>query len=333
VTTCADARTIGTLLPEVRPEVFFSPPRIWEKMRAATIATLGEDAHGPTALRGLGLDAVRVAITGAAPCPAEVVEFWCALGLPLCEVYGMSETTGVATVNPPDALRPGAVGVALPGVEVALSGTGEILMRGPVIMRGYRNRPTATAEAIDADGWMHSGDVGLIDGEGYLRIVDRIKELIISAAGKNMSPANIEATIKASGSLIGNVCAIGDGRPYNVALVTLEPAAANGRTHDDSEVLAEVDAQIALANECLARAEQIKRFTVLPRDWVADGDELTPTSKLRRRAIAAKYATEIEGMYTSDPSTARLAASVRDGVQFGVQSEQMDPAPRAAQIS
>jgi long-subunit acyl-CoA synthetase (AMP-forming) len=297
VTTCADVRIIGTLLPAVRPEVFFTPPRMWEKMRARTIAKLGEDADGPTALRALGLDEVRVAITGAAPCAAEVVEFWGALGLPLCEVYGMSETTGVATVNPPGALRPGTVGVALPGVEVALSDTGEILMRGPVIMRGYRNQPSSTAEAIDADGWMHSGDVGVIDDDGYLRIVDRIKELIISAAGKNMSPANIEATIKTAGSLIGNVCAIGDARPYNVALITLDPDAAGGRRADDPEVLAEADAQVRRANERLARVEQIKRFTVLPHDWVADGDELTPTSKLKRRAIAAKYAGEIDAMY------------------------------------
>jgi long-subunit acyl-CoA synthetase (AMP-forming) len=299
VTTCADARAIGTLLREVRPEVFFSPPRLWEKLRAGTIATLGEDPDGPTALAAVGLDAVRTAITGAAPCPAEVIEFWRARGLPVCEVYGMSETTGVATVNPPDAIRAGTVGVALPGVEVALSDTGEILMRGPVIMRGYRNRPDATAEAIDADGWMHSGDVGVIDDDGYLKIVDRIKELIISAAGKNMSPANIEATIKASGSLIGNVCAIGDAKPYNVALVTLDPDAARGRSAGDLDVLGEVDAQIQRANERLARVEQIKRYTVLPHDWTADGDELTPTSKLKRRAIATKYAAEVEAMYAA----------------------------------
>jgi long-chain acyl-CoA synthetase len=297
VTTCADARTIGTLLREIRPEVFFSPPRMWEKMRAATIAQLGEDPDGPTALRALGLDEVRVAITGAAPCPAEVIEFWGALGLSLCEVYGMSETTGVATVNPPRALRAGTVGVALPGVEVALSDTGEILMRGPVIMRGYRNRPDTTAEAIDADGWMHSGDVGVIDDDGYVKIVDRIKELIISAGGKNMSPANIEATIKTAGSLVGNVCAIGDGKPYNVALITLDPDAAAGRRADDPEVLTAVDAQVQRANERLARVEQIKRFAVLPSDWLADGDEMTPTSKLKRRAIATKYASEIEAMY------------------------------------
>ena len=263
VTTCADARDDRRrCCPQVRPEVFFSPPRMWEKMRAGTIAKLGEDPDGPTALRALGLDAVRVAITGAAPCPAEVIEFWGALGLPLCEVYGMSETTGVATVNPPRrAARRAPSACALPGVEVALSETGEVLMRGPVIMRGYRNRPDATAEAIDADGWMHSGDVGVFDDDGYLQIVDRIKELIISAAGKNMSPANIEATIKTAGSLIGNVCAIGDGRPYNVALITLDPDAAAGRRADDPEVLAEVDAQIQRANERLARVEQIKRFT------------------------------------------------------------------------
>ena len=146
---------------------------------------------------------------------------------------------------------------------------------------------------------MRSGDVGVIDEDGYLRIVDRIKELIISAAGKNMSPANIEATIKASGALIANVCAIGDARPYNVALVTLDPDSANGRNANDPELRAEVDAQMQRANECLARVEQIKRFTVLPHDWIADSDELTPTSKLKRRAIAAKYATEIEGMYAA----------------------------------
>ena len=297
VTTCADGRQVVGLLPQVRPEVFFSPPRMWEKLRAAAVANFGEAPDRRAALGALGLDEVRVAITGAAPCPAEVVEFWGGLGVALCEVYGMSETTGVATVNPPEARRAGTVGVALPGVEVMLSPTGEVLMRGTVIMRGYRNRPDATAEAIDGDGWLHSGDIGTIDDDGYLKIVDRIKELIISAAGKNMSPANIEATIKASGTLIGNVCAIGDGRPYNVALITLDPDAASGRDIEDPDVAAAVEAQIARANERLARVEQIKRYTVLPDDWVADGDELTPTSKLKRKPIAAKYAPEIDAMY------------------------------------
>jgi long-chain acyl-CoA synthetase len=294
VTCLADPRAVTALLPEVRPEFFFSPPRLWEKLRAATVSRLGETPDGVPALRALGLDEVRVAITGAAACPAEVVAFWHGLGLPLFEVYGMSETTGVATVNAPGAVRIGTVGRALPGVEVAFSGEGEVLMRGPVVMSGYRNRPDATAEALDADGWLHSGDVGAIDDDGHLRIVDRIKELIISAAGKNMSPSNIEATIKSAGSAVGAVCAIGDGRPYNVALVTLDPAVA--ATVADAH--AEVAAQIERANERLARVEQIKRFTVLPVDWAAGEDELTPTMKLKRKPIAEKYAAEIDALYT-----------------------------------
>jgi long-chain acyl-CoA synthetase len=293
VTCLDDPKAIARLLPRERPQFFFSPPRLWEKLRAATISRLGEHPHGATALEALGLDDVRVALTGAAPCPAEVLEFWHGLELPLCEVYGMSETTGVATVNAPGATRIGTVGRPLPGVDVALSEAGEVLMRGPVVMRGYRNRPDATAEALDARGFMHSGDVGVFDEDGYLRIVDRIKELIISAAGKNMSPANIEATIKSAGTVIGCVCAIGDRRPYNVALVTLDAEAA-GLLADP---LAAVSAQIERANEKLASVEQIKRFAVLPVDWAPGGDELTATMKLRRRPIAAKYATEIEALY------------------------------------
>jgi long-subunit acyl-CoA synthetase (AMP-forming) len=293
VTCLANPRGIGALLTDVRPEFFFSPPRLWEKLRAGTIAKLGEHQDAATALAALGLDDVRVAITGAAPCPAEVIEFWHGLGLPLYEVYGMSETTGVATVNAPGAVRIGTVGRPLPGVDVTLSDAGEVLMRGPVVMRGYRNRPEATAEALDAEGWMHSGDVGVVDADGYLRIVDRIKELIISAAGKNMSPANIEGTIKSAGSAIGSVCAIGDARPYNVALVTIDPEAA--ATLSDPQ--AEVAAQIERANEKLARVEQIKRFALLAVDWAPGGDELTPTMKLKRKPIAAKYAAEIESLY------------------------------------
>jgi long-chain acyl-CoA synthetase len=289
VTCLADPRAIAGLLPEVRPQFFFSPPRLWEKLRAAA----------PPSLAAVGLDEVDVAVVGAAPCPAEVIEFWHDLGLTLCEVYGMSETTGVATVNAPGAVRVGTVGTPLPGMEVRLSDEGEVLMRGAVVMRGYRNRPDATTEAIDADGWMHSGDVGAIDDDGYLRVVDRIKELIISAAGKNMSPANIEATIKSAGTLIGNVCAIGDARPYNVALITLDADAAAGRSASDPEVVEEIDAQVARANAALARVEQIKRFAVLPGDWIPGGDELTPTMKLKRKPIAQKYVTEIEALYSA----------------------------------
>jgi long-subunit acyl-CoA synthetase (AMP-forming) len=307
VITLAEPRGIAALLPEVRPEFFFSPPRLWEKLRAATIARAGEDPDGPAALAALGLDAVRVAVVGAAPCPPEVLAFWHAAGLDVCEVYGMSESTGVATVNRPGAARVGTVGTPLPGVEVALSPAGEVLMRGPVVMRGYRNRPEATAEALDADGWLHSGDVGTFDADEHLKIVDRMKELIINAAGKNMSPANIEATVKTSSPLIGSVCCIGDGRPFNTALITLDAdavavfAAANGLAGGmpakDELVRAEIDAAVARANERLARVEQIKRYALLGDDWLPGGDELTPTMKLKRKPIAAKYAAEIEAMY------------------------------------
>jgi long-chain acyl-CoA synthetase len=177
-------------------------------------------------------------------------------------------------------------------------------------MRGYRNRPDATAEAVDPEGWLHTGDVGVIDGDGNLRIVDRIKELIINAAGKNMSPANIEARLRSASPLIGQAVAIGEGRPYNVALITLDAEArrvlaAAGELTDREvanveqapSVVAEIQAGVDRANEALARVEQIKRFVILGEDWEPGGDELTPTMKLKRRAIDAKYATQIEAIY------------------------------------
>jgi long-subunit acyl-CoA synthetase (AMP-forming) len=302
VTTCPDARAIGALLPDVRPEVFFTPPRMWEKLRASALAQFDGDlprtvAAKDAVLARFGLDAVRVGIVGAAPCPPQVIEFWHALGISVCEVYGLSETTGLATVNRPDAIRVGTVGTALPGVDVRLSDAGEVLVRGPVIMSAYRHLQDATAEAIDSDGWLHTGDLGTFDDDGYLKIVDRIKELIISAAGKNMSPTNIEATLKSASPLIGVPVCIGDGRPYNTALITLDPVVADGRSGDDPDLVSAVQSAVDAANEQLARVEQIKRFSVIDGEWHPDGDELTPTSKLKRRAIAAKYAAEIEAMY------------------------------------
>jgi long-subunit acyl-CoA synthetase (AMP-forming) len=177
-------------------------------------------------------------------------------------------------------------------------------------MTGYRNLPDKTAEAIDADGWLHSGDVGAFDEDGYLRIVDRIKELIINAAGKNMSPANIEAAIKTASPLIGQACVIGDARPFNVALITLEPDAVAawaaerglaGRTlaelSGDPALRAAVTDGVARANERLARVEQIKRHALLDVEWLPGGEELTPTMKLKRKPIAARYAAEIEALY------------------------------------
>jgi long-subunit acyl-CoA synthetase (AMP-forming) len=316
VTPCPDHREVVGLLPRVRPHFFFSPPRLWEKLAASVEAGLPDgvgslDAEGRDAVRRrLGFDRIDSAIVGAAPCPPEVIAFWHTLGVPLGEVYGMSEETGVATANPPGAERIGSVGKALPGVDVRIAADGEVLIRGDVVMRGYRNLPGRTAETIDSQGWLHSGDIGELDSDGYLKIVDRKKELIINAAGKNMSPANIEGRLKAGSPLIGQAVAIGDGRPYNVALIVLDPDAAavfasgHGMDGADLSVLAEhpellaaVGRGVDAANEQLSRVEQIKRFCVLGVDWTPDSEELTPTSKLKRRPIAERYASEIDALY------------------------------------
>jgi long-chain acyl-CoA synthetase len=331
VTCCRDPRAILEALLAVRPGYFFSPPRLWEKLRSAILAGLDEEErarldraiervqagagrrNGPLQRRlraQVGLDELQVAIVGAAPCPPEVIEFWHACGVPLSELYGMSETTGVATVAGPDEVRIGTVGPPISACEVRTSDTGEILMRGPVVMRGYRNLPERTAETIDADGWLRSGDIGEIDDDGHLRVVDRLKEIIINSAGKNMSPANIEATLKAGSALVAHACVVGDGRPYNVALLTLEPettrAFAEARTlgaHSlaqlaNHRVIREaVRKDVEMANERLARVEQVKRFVLLGTEWLPDGDELTPTMKLKRRPIAEKYAPLVDAVY------------------------------------
>ena len=264
-------------------------------------------------IRGmLGLDELESLNVGAAPTPREVIEFFHALGLPLAELWGMSETTGAGACNPPDKVKIGTVGPAAPGIEIKLADDGEVLIRGPVVMPGYRNSPEQTAEALDSDGWLHTGDIGELDDDGYLKIVDRKKELIINAAGKNMSPANIEAKVKAAHPLIGQAIAIGDGRPYNVALITLDPdvapAFAQQQGIEDMSfenlasqeaVIDEVQKGVDAANQSLARVEQIKKFKLLPTDWEPGGDELTPTMKLKRKPIAEKYTAEIDALYSS----------------------------------
>jgi long-subunit acyl-CoA synthetase (AMP-forming) len=259
----------------------------------------------------LGLDRLEALNVGAAPCPAEVIEFFHAIGLPLAELWGMSETCGAGCCNRPDHVKIGTVGPAAPGVELRLGEDGELLMKSGVVMKGYRNDDEKTRETIDSDGWLHTGDIAEIDDEGFVKIVDRKKELIINAAGKNMSPANIEAKVKTSSGLIGQAICIGDRRPYNVALITLDPDVApgfakeHGLSSDDLASLAseqavidEVQAGVERANEQLARVEQIKKFKVLPTDWEPGGDELTPTMKLKRKPIHEKYADEIEALYS-----------------------------------
>jgi len=258
----------------------------------------------------LGLDRVRIAASGAAAIDPGALEFVLALGIPCCELWGMSELSCAATMNPPDAIRIGTVGTAVKGVDLSLAEDGELLVRGPLVMKGYRNDPERTAETVDADGWLHTGDIATIDDDGYVRIVDRKKELIINAAGKNMSPANIEGAIKVACPLAGSAVAIGDDRPYVVALITLDPdvAAAFAVAHGiadtspatlavDPAIRAAVDAGIKAANERLSRVEQIKKFTILPYFWEPGGDEVTPTMKLKRRPISAKYAADIEALY------------------------------------
>jgi long-subunit acyl-CoA synthetase (AMP-forming) len=258
----------------------------------------------------LGLDQAASVNVGAAPTPVEVLEFFHAIGIEHGELWGMSETCGYGTCNRPGAVRIGTVGPADPGVEIKLADDGEVLVRGEFVMTGYRNNPDKTAEALGADGWLHTGDIGQLDEDGYLRIVDRKKEIIINAAGKNMSPANIEARVKSGSPLIGQAVCIGDARPYNTALIVLDPdfapqwAAQHGLAGQPLEALAAepgliaaVQAGIDEANSHLARVEQIKKFTIIPGDWAPGGDELTPTMKLKRAPIAAKYKAEIDAMY------------------------------------
>jgi len=258
----------------------------------------------------LGLDQVEALNVGAAPTPVEVLEFMHAIGLPLAELWGMSETCGAGAVNPPDKIKIGTVGPPAPGIEIKLDTDGEVLVRGGVVMKGYRNLPDKTAETFTDDGWLRTGDIGEFDEDGYLKIVDRKKELIINAAGKNMSPANIEATLKTASPLIGQAAVIGDRRPFNTALIVLDSdfapawAAQQGisdtsldRLATDDRVREAVAAGIEEANQRLARVEQIKKFHIVEGDWLPGGDELTPTMKLKRKPIDQKYSEQIESLY------------------------------------
>jgi long-subunit acyl-CoA synthetase (AMP-forming) len=349
VTACPNPREVVAYLPAVKPTWFFAVPRIWEKLKAGMEGYLlsGEDAERNRAwfeaatrkveheqagepvpdelaatvaeadrelfagLRAmLGLDEAVAVNVGAAPTPREVLVFFHAIGVPLAELWGMSETCGAGACNPPGRVKIGTVGPPGPGVEARLADDGELLIRADVVMTGYRNAPDKTSEALDAAGWLHTGDIAEFDEDGYIRIVDRKKEIIINAAGKNMSPANIESTLKGASPLIGQACVIGDGRPYNTALIVLDAdfapawAAQQGITETDLAALARderlraaVQAGVDAANEKLARVEGIKKFTLVEGDWAPGGDEITPTMKLKRKPIAAKYAPQIDAMY------------------------------------
>jgi long-chain acyl-CoA synthetase len=274
----------------------FSPPRLWEKMRAVMSAEVSAGGDRQEVRRRVGFGNLEVGVTGAAPCSPGLIEFFNDFGIPLLEVYGMSETTGLVSVATAQDSRPGAAGRPLDSTEVRLADDDELLVRGPLVMAGYRNRPQATAETIDADGWLHTGDIARIDADGQLRIVGRKKELIINSSGKNMSPNNIEACLKESGPLISEACVVGNGRPYNVALIV--PAAElKAGYHSDEDLRAAVQECVDRANARLSRVEQIKRFAILPDEWLPNSDELTPTMKLKRGSVELKYASHIEALY------------------------------------
>jgi long-subunit acyl-CoA synthetase (AMP-forming) len=349
---CPDPRRIIEFIPKVRPTWFFAVPRIWEKLKAGLEGMLAglpdeqrekaqadlaaaiekvrlEQAGKPVpedlaarvaeadealyaGLRhSLGFDEFVAVSVSAAPIPVEVLEFFHAIGIPIGELWGMSETCGVITINPPDRIKIGTVGPPVPGVEVKIAEDGELLCRSPYVMPEYRNQPEKTAETI-IDGWLYTGDIGSMDEDGYVTILDRKKELIINAAGKNMSPANIEAHVKVASPLVNQCVAIGDGRPYNVALVVLDPdyvpvwASRNGleglsleELAENEKVVDEIAAGIEEAGNKLARVEQIKKFKIIPGEWLPGGDELTPTMKLKRKPISAKYEAEIESLYAN----------------------------------
>jgi long-chain acyl-CoA synthetase len=317
---CPDQLRLFEIAAQVHPTALIGIPRVWEKLHAALRGVLPDVA--PEAVRALpdaarqavrtriGLDQCRLATSGAAPIDPEIVGFFRALGVPLTEGWGMSELSNAATLAAPDKARGGAVGTAFPGVEVRIADDGEVLVRGPLVMGGYYKDPELTMATIDADGWLYTGDIGELDADGFLKIIDRKKELIITSGGKNVSPALVEYELQRH-PLIGQACAIGDRRNYVTALLVLDqettPAWARERGISfgsladlaaHPEVLAEVERGVAAANAHLARPERVRRFTLLPAEWTARSGELTPSMKRRRRVIIDRYAKEIEELYS-----------------------------------
>ncbi len=349
ITTCPEPGQIAAYAREVRPNLMFGVPRVWEKIYAGVQGALAADPEKrekfeeavaavmpmvdamalgtesaedratydfldavafSTVRELIGLDQLKVAVTGAAPMLPDMLRWFRAIGVPIAEVYGMSENTGAMTLEP-WKVKPGTVGPAVPGAEVKLAEDGEVICRGGLVFEGYLNDPEKTAEAIDEDGWLHSGDIGEFDEDGYLRIIDRKKELIITAGGKNISPANLEAALK-SIPLIGQAAAIGDQRPFVSALVVLDAEAAAIWANDNDlpglsvielaehpDVIAAVDAALPQVMAAFNNAERVKKVKVLGEEWLPDSDVLTPTSKLKRRGINERFAAEIEALYSA----------------------------------
>jgi long-chain acyl-CoA synthetase len=330
-------------LKEVQPTIFFGVPRIWEKFHAGISSKLREatgakaklvswamkvgweanktpDGHKGLQYRlanklifsklkpAIGMGNARVCVSGAAPIAREVLEFFASLDIIVLEVYGQSEDSGPTTFNTPTRYRFGSVGPALPGVEVRIADDDEIMVKGPNVFLGYYKEPEATAETL-SDGWLHSGDLGAFDEDGFLSITGRKKDIIITAGGKNITPKNLEAAIK-NHDLVDEAVVIGDRRKYLSALITIDPelgaawAAANGvdpsAIHKSPKLRESIQAHIDELNAHFARVEQIKKFTILHRNLSIEHGELTPTLKVKRAKVNDHFTDEIEAMYRDD---------------------------------
>jgi long-chain acyl-CoA synthetase len=257
----------------------------------------------------IGIHRSRMLITGAAPISPDLVRWYMALGVPMLEVWGMTETSGGSTAMPIDRIKPGSIGVPGEMNELKLSAEGELMVRGPNVFMGYLNQPEKTAETIDADGWLHTGDVGTVDDEGFYRISDRLKDIIITAGGKNITPSEIENQIKFS-PYVTDAVVIGDKRPYLVCLIMIDQENVEkfAQDHDvpfsnyvsltrSAEVQKLIGSEIELVNQQFARVEQVKKFRLIEKKLGAEDEELTPTMKLKRKLVSQKYAELIESMY------------------------------------
>ena len=344
-----NAGTVATDLREVAPHVVFAPPRFWEKMHSQVELFLrdaigparwaytraqaamaprvearlaGQAPPAPSvsmrlldrlALRNirifLGLQNCRTALTGAAPVPPDLIRWFLGLGVELREAFGMTETTGFCTATPPGGIKLGWAGKRAAGTEIRIGDQGEVLVRGPNVFAGYFGQPEKTAETIDAEGWLHTGDVGEVDADGYLAIRDRLKDVLITSGGKNITPSQIENVLKFS-PYIADVVVVGEGRNFLTALVMIDhdhvarfaqdraiPYTDFASLTRAAEVRALIEGEIAAANPRLARVEQVKEFRILDQLLTAEDEELTPTMKLKRKVIAQKYAGLIEAMY------------------------------------
>jgi long-chain acyl-CoA synthetase len=329
--------TVQLDLREVSPTIFLGVPRIWEKMNASVAVKMQDSSwlkrklygyftgrnaptSGPLRALGnllvykplqerLGLRKCKLAITGAAPISADLIHWYHRIGVPILEGYGQTECGGVSHANMPGQNRVGTVGTSVPGVEAKIAEDGEILVRGPNVFCGYLNKPEATAETVDQDGWLHTGDIGVIDKDGYLTITGRKKDIIITAGGKNLSPEKIENALKTS-PYIKEAVSIGDRRKFVSALVQIEydnvgnwatrrglPYTSYQDLAAKPEVIDLVEKEIDRANELLAPVEQVKAFRIIPKELNQDDGELTATQKVRRREVTSLFATLIESMY------------------------------------